>query len=317
MLVAFALLLALPTLASPLSSDDLIQRVRVRTDLSFPGFDGAASDLFVFASGTPEQRTQLMEQGVFSWMVPEGLKLAFWRPLSVVTHQLDFALWEESSVLIHAHSLLWFGLLLVVAGRLYQRFHPPAIAGLALALYAFDDARGMVLSFAANRNALIAAFFGVCALLAHDRWRREGWRPGALLGPALLGAGLLAGESAIATTGFLFGHAVSLQRGPLRRRLACLLPYAAVVVAWQLCYSAMGYGTWGSGLYVHPLRQPGMFVAKLFERAPILAAAQLAGPPSDVWIGLPPGAAPLIFYGVSVGVALAGMLLLRKVEFSG
>ena len=49
----------------------------------------------------------------------------------------------------------------------------------------------------ANRNSLIAATFGVLALITHDSWRRNGRRGGIVLAPALLTMGLFSKEEGI------------------------------------------------------------------------------------------------------------------------
>ena len=294
--VAGALVLSLPTLFTPLVADDYIQWVKQSEELVFVAESGdGLGDFFVFSSGDPAAHAVLMEDGFFPWWAPPDFKLAFARPLSAATHFLDFYAWPGHSGLIHAHSLLWFALLLWALSALYRRFHAPPLAALALALYAFDDARGMVLSFAANRNALIAALFGVLALIAHDRWRRDGWRLGAFVGPGMLAIGLLAGESAVAITGFLFAHAVCLDTGRLAARLGRLAPYAAVVLIWHIAYSALGYGAEASGVYVHPTSDPLIFLAKVMERGPLLALAQLGGLPADAWLVLPSAAKMAVY----------------------
>ena len=301
-IIGLAFILALPALVSPLAADDYIQQGLLEGSESFSGLEGdPLSNYFVFVSGDPDTRHRLMEDGIMPWWTAPEFRLAFARPISALTHIVDHFLWPGNGPLIHLHSLGWFALLLFALWRLFNRIHGPRLAALALLIYAVDDARGMVLSFAANRNALIAAFFGVCTLLAYDRWRRDGWRLGAALGPVLLAMALLAGESAIATTAFLFGYAVVLDRGRWWARLMRLAPYAAVVVAWQVGYSALGYGATASGVYVHPLHEPLAFLAKLLERAPILALGQLAVPPSDLWFIVPLGA-KLVIYALAIGV---------------
>ncbi len=176
----------------------------------------------------------------------------FWRPLSSLTHLLDFLVRPRSAFLAHAHSMLWFAALLAVLLALYRRLHVPWVAHLALLLYAVDDAHGMVLSFVANRNALVAATLAFAALLAHDRARRDAWRPGLWLAPALFGAALLGGEAALAVTAYLLAHALFVDQGPLARRLARLWPFATLAVAWLAAYKAMGYGTRGTGFYDDP-----------------------------------------------------------------
>ena len=302
-IILLGLLLTLPCLASPLMADDYIQRIRLRPDLHYPGFDDSLFDLFVFASGHPSQRAALMDSGSFPWWTAEHFKLAFFRPLSVLTHWIDELLWGESSVLIHAHSLAWFAGLLGAVGWLYRRLHAPAVGALALLLYAIDDARGPVLSFAANRNAIIAAMLGVLVVILHDCWRRQNWRLGSVFAPALLGAALLAGESALATTAYLFAYALFLDKGSLLARVARLLPYAAVVVGWQLVYKALGYGAVGSGLYFHPTAAPESFLAAAVERWPVLMMGQLSGPPSDFWVLYP---RPTSFVVLGLAIAVVG-----------
>lgn len=282
--IALAVVLVLPALRVPLFSDDYIHAIRLSPTLTFPGFDDPPWDLFAFASGDPEQRRELMEAGAFAWWTADGFKMAFWRPLSVATHALDHRLWAHSSALMHAHSIVWFGLLLVLLRTLYRRFHAPWIAGLALLLYAVDDARGMVVTFVANRNALVAAVFAVAALIAHDRWCRDGWRPGVTVAPLLLGLGLLAGESALALAGYLVAYALCIDRAPLSRRLARLAPYAVVVLAWVVAYRALGYGTHASGIYINPADEPARFFQALVVRLPVVLLGQIAGPPSDLWL---------------------------------
>ncbi|MBI2565740.1 MAG: hypothetical protein HYV63_01735 [Candidatus Schekmanbacteria bacterium] len=298
-IILAAVTLAAPCLAAKRLADDYIHQLRLSPDNPSPGFPYAPLDLFVFASGEPAQRAAMMESGGFAWWTSDGFQLSFWRPLSACTHVLDHWLFPTSSVWMHAHSLLWFGALLLVVHLLYRRIHEPWIAGLALLLYAVDDARGMVLSFVANRNALIAATLAVAALVAHDAWRRSGWQKGCWLGPLLFGLALLAGESALAITAYLFSYALFLDSGALRFRLLRLTPFAVITVAWSGLYAALGYGTRGGGIYVHPLQEPIRFVGALLERLPVLLLAQLGGPWSDLWL-LYPAQLRVAVYGLAL-----------------
>jgi hypothetical protein len=255
-----------------------------------PGFAYAPFDLFTFVSGDPSQRAVLLEEGVFGWWMAPDFRMSFWRPLSSLTHVLDHLLWPRSSVLAHAQSMLWFAALLLVVGALYRRFHVPWIAHLALLLYAVDDARGWVVGWTANRNALVAATFAFAALLAHDRARRDGRRAGTWLAPALFGAALLGGESALAVAGYLFAHALFIDTGRLARRLARLWPYATLAAAWVVAYEVLGYGTSGGSMYLNPLDEPLPYLRALVERLPVLLAAQVGLGVADIWLVLPPAA---------------------------
>jgi hypothetical protein len=270
--------------------DDYMQMARVDPRLHAPGFAYAPLDLFTFVSGDPAQRAVLMEEGVFGWWMAPDFRMSFWRPLSSLTHVLDHRLWPRSFVLAHVQSMLWFAALLAVLAVLYRRFHVPWIAHLALLLYAVDDARGWVLGWVANRNVLVAATLAFAALAVHDRARRDGWRPGLWLAPALFAVGLLGGEAALGVTGYLFAHALFIDPGPLARRLGRLWPYAALSVAWLAAYKLLGYGTTGGGMYLNPLDEPTAYLGAVAQYLPVLAAAQVWLRLADAWLALSPSA---------------------------
>ncbi len=307
--ISLALLLVSPCLAVGPFLDDFLLRARVDPSLHVPGFAFAPFDLFDFASGEPSQRALLLEEGAFAWWTAPDLRLALWRPFSSATHVLDQLLWPRSSALAHAQSMLWFAALLSVLAVLYRRFHVPPIAHLALLLYAVDDARGMVLGWTANRNALVAATLAFAALLVHDRARRDAWRLGRWLAPVLFAAALLGGEAALAVTGYLLAHALFVEQGRLVRRLARLWPYAALSLTWLLAYGALGYGTTGSGIYVNPLNEPLPYLRALLERLPVLLSAQLGLSVSDAWLLLPPKVRAAAYALALLVLFLLGMVL--------
>jgi hypothetical protein len=297
--IAIALLLSLPSLFSPLFIDEYVQAARWKA-----GLGSFLNNCFVF--GAPAINRQEIEHTHGVWWTAPDFKIAFWRPLSAATHAVDLSLWPGNPVLMHLHTLLWFLGLLLALHALYRRFLTPGVASVALALYAWDDARGMLLSWIANRAALIAGLFGVCTLLAYDKWRRDEWHAGAWLAPALLAVGLLSGEMALATTGFLFGYALCIDKGPIARRLVRLAPYALIVVAWQAFYFAFGYGTQASGSYTHPLLEPLSYAMKVLQRAPILSLGQLTPVLSDAFGMFPPaGKAAVFLLAVATVVVVA------------
>jgi hypothetical protein len=297
--IAIALVLALPSLLSPLFIDEYVQAIKWRAE----GIGSFLNDCFVFA--TPAGNQAEMEHGYGAWWTAPDFKVAFWRPVSAATHAIDLSLWPGNAPLMHLHTLLWFAALLVALHALYRRFLVPRVATLALALYAWDDARGMVLSWIANRHALIAGVFGISVIVVHDTWRRDAWRPGAWLGPALLAVGLLSSEMALATTGFLLGHALFLDRGTALRRMARLAPYVVVVVAWQAVWFALGNGAQASGSYTNPLVEPFTYAVKLIERAPIFSLGQLTPVLADAWSMLSPAGRGAVYV---LAVAVIGIV---------
>ncbi|HEX7506064.1 MAG TPA: hypothetical protein VF550_04785 [Polyangia bacterium] len=300
-IILIAIVLALPSIASPYFIDEYMQTSKWTAwhkDLPRPGRQNILNDYYVFADESTN-RLEMERLGVW-WMAPD-FKVAFWRPLAAATHVVDHVLWPGNRVAIHLHGLAWFAAFLVALHFFFRRFLPPRLANLALALYAWDDARGMVLSWIANRHALVGGFLGVCTLIAHDRWRRERWRLGAWLAPLLLALGLLSSEMALSTTAFLFGHALFVDEGPLPRRLARLIPSALVVAAWQAAYIAGAFGAVATAGYTYPLSEPFAYVAKLFERAPIYLLGQLTPFDSMIW-GLTPPVAKFAIYLLALAV---------------
>jgi len=304
-----SLFLAAFSLDAGLAADDHVHRQILRKDGALPGFVRDPLDLFRFAS--PEHNRALMEDGAFPWWTDPDARLAFFRPLASLTHVIDYELWPDAPWLMHLQSIAWFALLVAASHALYRRLlAPPWIATLAFFMYALDDVHGGPLTWIANRNAIIATSLSLWALVMHHCQVKEGLRLGALWGPLLFGASLLAGEGSIAICGFLFAHAWFLESGPRTQRLLRLLPYAALAIGWRVASRMLGYGVHGSGVYVDPGSDPLAFIPLLLERAPILLYSQLGGPWSDGWSAyfVIPGLAALImalaFFMISVSTAL-------------
>ncbi len=245
--------------------------------------------------------------GMLPWITDKDFQVSFWRPLGSLTHQLDFHLWPDSPMAMHAQNLLWYALLIAAVALLYRRFFDPLwIAGLACVVYAVDDAHGQAVGWIANRSALVAALFAVLALYFQDRHRRDGWKPGALLAALSLGAGLLGSEMALCGVGYLVAHALVVDRDRPVRRLRAALPWMSVLAGWAVLYRALGHGVRGSGLYLDPLRQPLAFLMQAPARILVLLLAQFGAPPSDLWNALPFGRPA---WGAVLALVVLGVML--------
>jgi hypothetical protein len=279
-----AVLLVTPSLTAGMVLDDLFHELMLRRDPGVAGLSHRPFDLFSFATGDTAANHALMDEGVFPWWADPAARLSFWRPLSSFTHWLDDQVFHGRPHLMHAHSLVWYGALVVVAGLVYRRiFAKGWHAGLALFLYALDHARGPAVGWVANRNALIALTLALPAILSHDRWCKRGDRRAAILGPVFLGLGLLAGETALVVVAYLVAYAAFLDEGRWWARLGRLVPCLSVVVAWRIVYLALGHGADRSGLYMDPGYDPLGFAAAVGHRLPVLLLAAFALPFSDLW----------------------------------
>ncbi len=280
--VAVAVALCAPSLTTGLVADDWVQELVVEGRAP-PGLPQSRLDLFTFASGAPADVHALVDSGVFPWWADPTAKLSFFRPITSATHWLDHRLWGRSPTLMHAQNLCWWALALCMVAWVYRRYlgATSGVALLALVLYAVDDAHGPAVGWVANRNAFVALALSLPSLVWHDRWRRDGWRPGAWLAPLSLAVGLLAGEAALATTAYLAAYTFHLERSRGLGRFAPMLPSLAVVVVWTLVYRMLGFGAAHSGVYLDPGAEPAAFLSALPRRATALWAGQFFLPWSD------------------------------------
>lgn len=311
-----AIALVLPSLSGGWATDDYYHQFAILAPGSAREICRSPMDMFRFFDGDPARAQKFMDMGLVPWWTYPGIKGSFWRPVTVLTHCLDYRLWPTSAALMHAHSILWYGALVAVVACFYRRFASTVwVGGLAAILYAVDDAHGMPAGWLADRNAVLATFFGVLAVLAHDRWRRDGRWIGLAAGTVLLTLSLLSAEAGIATCAYLAAYAVAADRGSWRVRCLSLVPYLAVVVAWRILWNSLGYGVLNSGYYVDPISQPARFAVSVLRNAPVLLLGQWAMPPSDFFLLLKPPAVTRLLLTAAVFLAastIAMIPLLRR-----
>jgi hypothetical protein len=302
-----AVLLALPSLGAGWMLDDWFHRAVLLEKSRLGDLLGSPSEMFRFFHGDPERTGRLMDIGLYPWWTYSGLKAEFLQALTVLTHRLDYALWPDSPVLMHAHSLLWLGAAVGLTAVFYRRmFGATWVAGVAALLFAVDDARGATVGFIANRNVLVAATFGVSALIAHDRWRRDGSSIARLLAPLLLLAALFSKEEGIGTCAYLAAYGIFVDPCGRWRGLLALWPSAAVGVVWAALRASWGYGVHDLGLYIDPLTDTRRYLAAAAGRLPMLLLGQWSPIPADVAVVLRPPAATVVLW---IAAAFLGLLL--------
>jgi len=310
LLALLAMALALPSVWTGWQQDDLVQRYFL---LGYPDYKGdtvSPLELFHFLSGDPERARALMDLGIIPWWTLETVRLSFWRPLAAATQWIDYRLWPDSGPMMHLHSLVWFGAVVIAATVFYRRYLGAGwVAGLAALFYAIDDARGLPAGWLASRNALLCIFFGLLVLLFHDRWRRDRWRPGAYLGLVFLLLGLLSGEATLGVIAYLVAYALVLDPGTWRQKIWSLSPYASITLGWLIYYRLQGHGTRGSGFYIDLMSEPMQFALAFAVRGPILLLDQWAIPPSSLYMFLPPAGIALFSLAALLFLVLLAFLL--------
>ena len=302
------LLVFLPALFAGFAIDDHVFRALFQ---GLPGIEGLTFnplDTFLFGDGIPDHSLARMNKGLAPWWSPLDWKIGFWRPLSSWSHWLDFRLYGDHAFMMHLESVLLYALIGLSLYCLYRKTLTPAwVAALAALLYVVDDGHGVPVAWISNRNTVLSTLFVVLTLLFHDRWRRGGtWRHWATALACLI-LGLLSGEATLAVGGYLFAHALFLDTGSYPRRIARLLPYLAIVVAWRVVYSHLGYGIVKAGIYTDPGAQPLQFLVDVAQFVPVLLLSQFALPdPAMVWMFAPPLGQALFWLAA---VAFVGLLL--------
>ncbi len=213
--------------------------------------------------------------GLLPWWTAEDFRGTNWRPLTALTHWLDYQLYPNSPVLMHAHSLIWFTAVIFLVAILYRQLLGPVwIAGLAALLYMIDDSNYFPAMWIANRNLLLSLFFSILTLLIYHRWRQQKSVYAGVAVPFLLLLSLLSTEGGIATFAYLFAYALIIDRGSLWRRALSLAPSLIVIVVWRIIYNALGYGARGSGFIIDPGHEPLRYAWAVVKRAPVLLSGQ-------------------------------------------
>ncbi len=125
-LALVALLLSAPSLGLGLRSDDQFLRLALMRPAWNAEWARGPADLFAFYRGDPTAIHDAIDVGVAPWWTPPDFRIAFFRPLTGLTHWLDFHLWPDRPWIMHAQSIGWFIAVVVVVTLLYRRMLQPA-----------------------------------------------------------------------------------------------------------------------------------------------------------------------------------------------
>jgi hypothetical protein len=309
---ALAVLLTLGSLRVGWWLDDYYQRWVIQGSPGYADVGRKPLDAFCFIDGDSRRNGRMIEQGLLPWWVYTRAKAAFWKPLTVLTHMLDYQLWPNRPALMHAQSVFWFALLVGSVCLLFRHvLRPTLAAAIAGLLYAVDHSRAVPVAWLANRNSVLAALFGVLAIHAHIVARRKGSRAMAFLSPVFLTMCLLSAEAGIGAVAYLVAFALTLDPAGWRRGLLRLWPHLLVVAAWRIAWSAQGYGVYGiEDLYTDPGAHPLRFALIVLQRAPLYMLGQWTGFPSEVhWAVSAPFISAMWWTGVLVSSLLAVIVI--------
>jgi hypothetical protein len=242
LLGALALVLTLPALRLGFMADDHAFPAKFRRG------DGPLVVYSVSAADIADSR----ERGMYPWWTSPNLQARFFRPLTALTHELDFRAWPNAPWLMHLENGLLYALLVLVAWRLYRELLPaePTLAALAALMFAIDDGHATAAGWIACRSMLLSSLLALASVLAFVRSRAS--PRSALLrltGVGCFALSLAAAESGLAALAYLGAYVLTFQQGSLVRRVSRLLPELGVFAVWALMYLSGHYGVRGVSFY--------------------------------------------------------------------
>lgn len=305
-IMALAVVLGLPTLDIGLVGDDLLQYLFLRGQ-HVGHSDAPWWNMFALVEGPREHNIGLRTAGRSPWWVDPDLRVVFFRPLTVATHHLDHWLWPQRFWLMHLHNVLWHALACGLAWALARRVSSsPVAAGLAALAYVVSFSHVVPVAWLAHRNGLVSTTFALASLLAHDAWRRDSSKLGAIASPVLLLLALLGAEAGVVTLAFLAAYALFLDDAPWTRRVLALLPALVVIIAWRAAYDTNDFGAMRSGAYWDPGRDPLGFALNFPARYLWLLAVSVSPP-------LMSGFPPLAWLVLTIANAVVVLVFLLRV----
>ncbi len=311
-------ILTVPALFSGWLGDDYLHYAMLHPQISIPApNDWSLFGLFSWVDASPERNRALMDLGVLPWWITEDFRSQFWRPVAELSHWLDHHLWRDSPFLMHLHSNLWYLAAGAVLYKLYRLLALPAYASvLALALFLWDSTHGFTVAWVANRNAILATFFAGLCLIYFVKWQQQADRRCLLLSLLFFVLCLLSGEIGVSVGAYLFAYVLMVERPRRWAFLVSLWPYACVLVLWWSFYKLGNFGAtnWQSA-YIDPWEDPLLFMARVFERLPIIFMAQFGLVPADVF-GFAPHIDSLAIASIVVFLALLLVVLMPLLQGS-
>jgi hypothetical protein len=248
----------------------------------FPAVEWNLTRFLLFGLTRPGLAREYVERGVIPWWSSPDLWIKTFRPLPGFLMSLDYHLFGDSPFPYHVHSLVWGLLLLLSLGLLLRRVFPGPVGALALLLYALSTVPSVPILWIVNRYSLVACAPAALGLLAHIRWREDGWRAGLPLSILGMLIGLAGGEIAWSVLAFLPAYELAAAPGGWRERARALLPFVLLAGGYVIVYTAFGFGASGSGIYLDRTRPADESLKTAVLHMGVLLGRIYGGIPADV-----------------------------------
>jgi len=319
-----AILVMLPALRTGLFWDDLPQRAielrpsqlpprmhEVGIPLNSGSFSTVLNNLFNYLD--PKGVAMAKNYGIVPWWTPDNMniRLALWRPVTAFTHWLDYRLFPDSPMPMHAENIACFAAIVFLVTVIYRKLMGTGwAAGLAALLYLLDYNTYFPVMYVANRGFMLSLLFGLLCFYEHHQWRSTKSTSGCVLSALFLALSLFSDEAGASTFAFILAYALVLEPGSFRNRALTILPAILVIVLWRAIYTFSGSGMFGAGIYIDPANEPLEFGRVVIPRAMVLLGGQLAGVAPEIPFAVNPSLQPTVtafFYVIAVA-ALAVFL---------
>lgn len=277
--LALAALIGLGTLRMGHFVDDYVFRAVMK---GLPWFHQGGTELYTLGPGDPETIRPYIERGPYPWWTDDTFAARFFRPISSLTMTFDYgfdAAWPG-----HLQSALWWLLVVAAVCALMPRLLRPRAAAIAMLLFVVEDSHFVVVTWVANRHALVSSAFALWGFWAWLRGRQDGARWGLPLALLLFALALCSGESAMGVLAFVGAWELFGREAPLKDRVRGLAPLAVLGVAYVINYKLGHYGTRGSDIYLDPSKQPLDFLVAAPARFLTLLSPLTLNVPADIFV---------------------------------
>ncbi|NRA41671.1 MAG: hypothetical protein HRU21_05100 [Pseudomonadales bacterium] len=232
-------------------------------------FSSVQAHQFNFFDPASSNYQALRDFGILPWWTSDQALLHFYRPLASLTHYLDYQLWPNSSIAMHAINMLWYISGLAIIYRCFLTLGlTQSVSRLALLLIILDHSVFQVVTWIAARNALMVVALGFACLtfyhMACQAWQDNRHRLFAgyyLISLLLLLLTMLTGEAVITICAYLGAYMLVFDRRQWWQRVISLLPFAVLIIIWRLLYQQAGFGASGVDFYLDPGRDPLAFLS--------------------------------------------------------
>jgi len=224
----------------------------------------------------------LTARGALPWWTDPEFGFAPLRPLTSGLIWWEYhTLWPRVPRFHVVSITLWVTFASLVA-LLYRRLLGGRTALLALAIFVCGRGHSEVTAWVGSQALLVAAVFSTGSLLAYLAYRETG-RVWLLAAHALLfGLGLLGGEYAFSTAGYLLAHELLVERGPLARRARGLVPAGVLGAGYLVWYRLGGHGMRAVDSYVDVFSAPLQLVSNVLRSLPAHVVECLTAYPIEV-----------------------------------